>query len=320
MGFATSQQLTRYYELYQTIDVTFTKEVIKTTGLIPQQVFIKAMGDQWPCVIHSTSFLGAKIIAGNKSGLYAKIQQGTTSVSLRFSFFMSDKNVPISFFISAKVMGLNQYGGSPDLVLISLSYTQRAPDDLIEILGSLLEANINSTKRREERITLNPDTMRKLGIFQKETVIFVQGVPRRCIIRDLSFGGAKIIMVGIGQFLKDKDIVLRIDLEDPRIALGIKGKILRTEEIENRKDLVALAILFTESEVPMAYKLRINSYISQIKKASDEDENSSPDTAKTSAQTAAASPSQTASPDSTNTEKPANVSGTADPADTSVSP
>ncbi len=267
MGYATSQQLARYYELYSTIDVTFTKEVIKATGLIPQQVYVKALGGQWPCVINSTSFVGAKIIAGVKSGVYDKIQQGNTSVSLRFSFMDPEKNEPVSFFVASKVLGVNQYAGSPDLVIISLSYTQRAPDDLIERLGQLLEANINSTKRREERIIINPDSMRKLGILQKETIVFIQGIPRRCILRDLSFSGAKVIMVGIAQFVLNKEIVLRVDMDDPRQAIGIKGTVVRTEDVENRKDLVALAIKYHEAEVPMAYKLHINNYLSQIRKS-----------------------------------------------------
>lgn len=268
MGYATSQQLARYYELYQNIDVTFSKEVIKATALIPQEVFIKALGSQWPCVINSSSLTGAKIIAGMKSGIYEKIQQGTTSVSLRFSFLDQDKNEPKSFFISSKVLGVNQYGGSPDLILISLSYTQRAPDDLIEILGSLLEANINSAKRKEERILITPDSMRKLGIIQKETIVFIQGIPRRCILRDLSFSGAKVIMVGIATFLQNKEIVLRVDINEPRIAIGLKGVIVRTENVENRKDLVALAIQYHEKEVPMSYKIHINNYLGQQRKLS----------------------------------------------------
>ena len=31
------------------------KEVIKATGLIQQQIFVKALGGQWPCVINSAS-------------------------------------------------------------------------------------------------------------------------------------------------------------------------------------------------------------------------------------------------------------------------
>ncbi len=272
MGYATSQQLTRYYELYQNIDVTFSKEVIRTTRLIPSQVNIKALGGQWPCVINSTSMVGAKVIAGVKSGVYERIQEGNTSVNLRYSFSDPEKNEPISFFVSAKVTGVNQYSGSPDLVLINLAYTQRAPDDLIEKLGQLLEANINSTKRREDRILITPDAIRKIGIVQKETVIFIQGIPRRCILRDLSFSGAKVIMVGIAQFLKDKDVVLRIDLDDPRAAVGIRGHIVRTEDVENRKDLVALAIQYSENEVPMVYKMHINNYLMQQKPSRTEKE------------------------------------------------
>lgn len=263
MGYATSQQLARYYELYQNIDVTFSKEVIKATGLIPQQVFIKAMGGQWPCVINSASLTGAKIISGIKSGFYEKIQQGNTSVSLRFSFMEPEKNEALSFFVTAKITGFTQYAGSPDLVLIAISYTQRAPDDLIEKLGGLLEANINSAKRREDRITITPDAMRKLGITQKETIIFIQGIPRRCILRDLSFSGAKVIMVGIAAFLLNKEAVLRIDIDEPRMAIGVKGTIVRTEDVEGRKDLVALAIKYHDAEVPMGYKMHINTYLSQ---------------------------------------------------------
>jgi hypothetical protein len=266
MGYATSQQLAHYYELYQNIDVTFTKEVIKATGLMTQQVFIKALGGQWPCVINSSSLSGAKIIAGIKSGIYEKLQQGNTTVSLRFAFLEEDKAEPVTFFVAAKVLGFNQYAGSPELILISLAFTQRAPDDLIEKLGTLLEANVNSAKRREDRILITPDSMRKLGILQKETLVFIQGIPRRCILRDLSFSGSKVIMVGLAPFLVDKEVVLRLDIDDPRMAIGIKGKIVRTEDVEGRKDLVALAIFFHETEIPMAYKMHINNYLSQQRK------------------------------------------------------
>ncbi len=293
MGYATSQQLSRYFELYQTIDVTFTKEVIKTTALLPQQVYIKALGGQWPCVINSTSMSGAKIIAGLKSGIYEKIQQGINSVSLRFSFLDQEKNEPLSFFVSSKVLGSAPYAGSPDLVIISLAFTQRAPDDLIEKLGALLEANINSAKRREDRITVNQDAMRKLGIMQKETLVFIQGIPRRCILRDLSFSGAKVIMVGIAHFLLDKDVVLRIDLDEPRLALGLKGKIVRTEGVENRKDLVAVAINYNDTEVPMAYKMHINNYLKLQRKTVDDD---GPDVAPATATPSATAPAGKTAP------------------------
>lgn len=66
MGIVTSQQLTRYYELYRDTEVIFSKEVIKTLHMDPRQVYVKCTDSQWPCIINSTSFLGAKIIIGSK--------------------------------------------------------------------------------------------------------------------------------------------------------------------------------------------------------------------------------------------------------------
>jgi hypothetical protein len=265
MGVATSQQIVKYYERYKTIDVTFTKEVISATGLITQQVFLKCIGETWPCVVYSSSFTGAKVIVNAKSGLHGKIQQANNLVSLRFSFRINDKTDPMLFYVAGRVGGYSPYGGSPDVSMLSLVFSQRPPDDLIEIMGRLLDANINSAKRREERILLTPDVMRRLHIVSKETAIFIQGVPRRCIIRDISFSGAKVIMVGVAKFLVDRDAIMRIDFEDPRESLAFKGKTLRTEDVEGRKDLVAMAVHFDETQVPMNYKMRFNDFLTQVR-------------------------------------------------------
>ncbi|ULQ60645.1 PilZ domain-containing protein [Brucepastera parasyntrophica] len=263
MDYVTSQRLARYYDLYQNIDVTFTKEVINAIDLIPQQVYIKTRDGQWPCVINSASLVGAKVIAGIKSGLYAKINQGNNSVSLRFAFLSQEKKEALTFFVSAKVLGMNQYADSPDLILISIQYTQRAPDDLIERLGSLLEANVNFAKRKEERITINTESMQKLGIIRKECILFVQETPYRCILRDVSFSGAKILMAGDSSFLLNQPSILKIDFDDSRAAIKLLGKIVRAEEIESGKNIVALSIAYEEKTVPMLYKMHINTYLTQ---------------------------------------------------------
>lgn len=265
MGVATSQQIGKYYERYKSIDVTFTKEVIKATGLVTQQVYLKCVGETWPCVIYSSSFEGAKIIVNARSGLYEKVQKANNFVSLRYSFKESDKIDPFMFFVSARAAGYSPYGGSPDIAMLTMTFTQRPPDDLIEIMGRLLDANINSAKRKEERIMLGIDSMRKLHITSKETAVFIQGVPRRCILRDISFSGAKVIMAGVAKFLLEREAALRIDFEEPRESLLVRGRTVRSEDVEGRKDLVAIAIHFDEQAVPMGYKLRINDFLSQVR-------------------------------------------------------
>jgi len=264
MALLTTQKISTYYELFKTIDVIFSKELIQVTGLVANQVYLKVVGDFWPCVVYSTSFTGAKVVVNTKTGILQKLEWANNMVSLRFCFKNAETGNTVTFFVNTKSSGATPYGNSADVVLLSLQFTQRPPDDLIEIMGRILDANVNSKKRREERIIITPDSMRKLSI-TKESSILIQGVPRHCILRDISFSGAKIIMMGVAKFLVDKEAFLRLEFEDPKEVFLLKGKFLRSEPVEGRKELVSLVILFDEGITPMGYKIRINNYISQIR-------------------------------------------------------
>jgi len=269
MSITTGQQITKYYELYQSLDVTFTKEVVYAVGLNAQQCYLKCVGEQWPCVIYSTSFQGAKIIASIKPTLREKIVRANNSLSVRFSFKFQDKVDPVTFFVSAKLSGTAPYSSqtaNPDLVIMTVKYTQRPPDPLIEIMGKLLEANMNSSKRRDDRILLTQDVMRKIMLLSKDTILIIQNVPRKCIIRDISFSGAKVIIVGLAKFLIGKECTIRLDMDEPKESYNIKGKVVRFEEVEGRKDLAAIAVCFDETTIPMTYKMRINDYLTYYKK------------------------------------------------------
>ena len=265
MGIATAQQITNYYDMYRDREITFTKEIIKTLSMDPRQIYVKCAGAQWPCIINSTSFLSAKIIIGTKGGAYTQLAKENTAASLRFCFIQPDGQ-PLCFFVNTKVTGVSQYATSGDLALVTLSFTQRPPDDLIEIIGRLLEANINAVRRKEERIIISEDSKRKLQLLKEETLVFIQNVPRHCIIRDLSFSGTKIIILGLAKFLVEKEAIIRFDFEDVHNPIGIKGTIVGAEAIEGRKDLVSLSIRFDEASVPMVYKLHINQYLTAIRK------------------------------------------------------
>ena len=265
MALLTSQKIAALYERYKAIDVTFSKEMIQVSGLVANQVYLKCVGDFWPCIIYSSSFQGVKIVANIKSGILNKLELSNNMVSIRFCFKVADKANPVAFFVNAKCAGYTSYGNSKDVALFTLIFTQRPPDDLIEIMGRILDANVASAKRREERILIAPDSIRKLGITSKDTAVFIQGVPRNCILRDVSFSGAKLIMMGVAKFLDNKDAALRIDFEDPRESFLLKGKFIRSETVEGRKELVALIILFDETVTPMGYKIRLNDFLSQVR-------------------------------------------------------
>ena len=257
----TSQQLTKYYDLYKNISVTFTKEVISLLGLQTKFVFLKTDDRQWPCVINSSSFVDAKVIVGLKNGLIEKIQSDTSALSLRFSFIDAESKEPVSFFINSKLDGFSEYGDvGSDLALLQLQYVQRAPDFLIEKLGFFLDTNVNSARRKEDKILITSDTMRKIGIARKEAILFIQGVPRRCILRDISFTGAKVVTVGIAQFVQNREVELHIDFEDSHAAIAIHGNIAHTEDVSDHRELVAIDITFAAKEIPMTFKMHLNNY------------------------------------------------------------
>ena len=268
MGIATSQQLTRYYDVYRDTDIVFTKQVIRTLNLNPRQISVKCNGRQWPCIINSTSLRSCKIIVNTNGGAVAALAKaGSSTVSIYFCFTPPDVQ-PITFFVNAKVEDneIQPFNGNKDLSIVTLNFTQRPPDDLIEIIGTVLEANANSIQRRDERIAITADSKRKLNLLKEETFVYMQNVPRHCIIRDISFSGAKLIMLGVKAFVVNKDVILHFDFTDPQEPMDIKGKVVTVEDVAGRRDLIVANILFDEAQVPISYKLRINSYSTSVRK------------------------------------------------------
>ena len=266
MGVTTSQQIARYYDQFRDTEIAFTKDIIRVLNLDPRQIYIKCNGTQWPCIINSTSFQLARIIVGTKGGAYQQIsQKESPACQLRFCFKESG-NQMMSFFVSAKVSNISPYMNSQDLVIVTLTFTQRPPDDLIEQVGSLLEANQNAIRRREEYILINDENKRKLGLMRAETVVTISEVPRHCILRELSFSGAKFILLGLSQFLNNKEAVIIMDFEDPPERIQLKGIISASGMVEGRRDIVAVAMRFDEKTVPLIYKMHINGFLQQQRK------------------------------------------------------
>ncbi|MDY2843657.1 MAG: PilZ domain-containing protein [Treponema sp.] len=265
MGIATSQQLTRYYDQYRDTEITFTKDIIRALGLDPRQIYIKCNGGQWPCIINSTSFQLARIIVGTKGGAFSALAKDNPAVNIRFCF-TEIENETITFLVSGKVAKIQPYMNSKELVVVTIQFTQRPPDDLIEIVGRLLEANANAVRRREERIVINDDSKRKLDLVREECIVVIQGVPRHCVLRDVSFLGAKILLIGLSQFLANKEAILKLEFDEPSEVLQIRGTIVSADLIQGRKDICAASIKFDESQVPLSYKLHLNNYLTQVRK------------------------------------------------------
>ena len=269
MAILTTQQISKYFDDYGKTEVTFNKQVIDATGLVPNNISLKVADQQWPCIVYSSSMVGARVICGVKASFFEQLRQSGSHASLRYCFRLTDKPDPVPFFVPVKVLGYTQYNPkNPDVQLVTVEFTQRPPDDLIQILGRLLEAYANAQRRKEERIVLTPESIKKLGLEPKEFLVFVENVPRKCIVRDLSFGGAKVLVSGIAKFLENRKASLKLIRSDASEEILVPGVIARVENVEGRKDIVALALKFDEN-LPVTYNLMINAYLTSTRRGAE---------------------------------------------------
>ena len=267
MGLATSQQLTKYYDQYRDTEITFTKDIIRALGLDPRQVYVKCNGSQWPCIINSTSFQHAKIIVGTKGGAFqALAAKDNPTANIRFCFNEQEGDGIITFLVSSRVAEIRPYMNSKDLVIVTLQFTARPPDDLIEICGKLLEANANAIRRREERVPINEDSKRKLSLTKEECNVIVQSVPRHCVVRDLSFSGARVVLIGLSQYLSGKEAILRLEFNEPSEIVSIRGTIVSADLIQGRKDICLASLKFDEASLPLSFKMHLNEYLTSVRK------------------------------------------------------
>lgn len=262
----TNQKINEYYNKYREHEIMFTKNIIRFLRLDPRQIYVKCAGSQWPCIINSTSFHQSKIIIGTNGGAFQQItKKDAPPVNLRYCFVEPD-NQQLIFFVTCRVTDVTPYMNSKELAIVTLSFTQRPSDDLIYKIGSLIDANEGFIYRKEERIILNDDSKRLLGINKKESIVYIQSVPRHCILWNLSFSGAKIIVLGVPQLLENKDCIIKFLFTEPSEIVGVKGTIVSVAPVEGRRELVEAGIKFDENQVPLAYKIRINGYLSNRRK------------------------------------------------------
>lgn len=269
MSIITSHELARFYQQYRTTEVTFTKQVVEATGLQSQTVCLKFAGGQWPCVLYCCSMAGAKLVVTLRNEFYETLQKAGGHLSLRLAFKRLDKADPISFYVTGKSAGLAPYNPqNPSVQLLSIEFGSRPSDDLIQVLGVLLEANANSQRRREERIPLTPENLKRMGLESRDCVVAIEGASHASILRDVSFSGAKVLVAGVAPSVAGKPVGLKIARSEAAEEITLWGEIVRTEEVSGHPDILALGIRYL-GEPPVTYKLMISGYLSSARRTSD---------------------------------------------------
>lgn len=260
----SSYQIKSYYERYKEVDITFNKKIMEFIQVIPTEIFLKCKDYTYPCIINSSSMTGARVIAQVNTLFFNRVKSNNDIVHLRFAFHKGDSPGQISFYVLARMEEYTPLESKkPDLYFIDLKYAQRPPNDLVIILGTLIEAGATIKKRKNERIAITPESLRMLRIKGAQAVLLLKGTSQKCLLRDISLSGAKVITAGNNEKYLEKGVVLVIHTNESMILGKIPGKVKRCEGIKGQEGFLALAIHYDEGSIPPEYSKRIIDYISK---------------------------------------------------------
>ncbi|MCL2294736.1 MAG: PilZ domain-containing protein [Spirochaetes bacterium] len=263
MAILTGFQISRLYDLYKDIDITFTKDIVSATLFSHKETYLRFGGTQRKCLLYSTSMKKGRIIINVGDNFATKVKEAGSTVSLRLAFNIPGKNDIISFFINAKITEYNAYTNEEsDLKYAFLTYTQRPPDDFITTLGQLLEANINFQKRQDFRIIINNNNYLTLGFTSRDLSLVIENIPRKAILLDISASGIMAIGVKAFKFHLNKEVLIKFSSIN---EWEIKGQIVRLEDIAGRNDVILIGIKLLPESIPVSFKISIEDYLKSVK-------------------------------------------------------
>ncbi len=131
MALFTSGRLGRYYGSFSDVSVSFNRKIIDFIGLLTREIFFRISGLQVRCVLYSSSMTGAKLLANLDETHFEKLKECGGKITLHFAFATPSKGLPITFFVSSRVVGFRPYQTkNPNTNLVSIEYGQKPPDQL----------------------------------------------------------------------------------------------------------------------------------------------------------------------------------------------
>ncbi len=257
--------LNKLYSEYNSREIAFNKSTIKFTGLEPKKIFLKISGEQWSCVLYSCSMTVAKILLKMDIKSFEQLKKAKNFVNLRLSFFTSEMKNSIVFFVPCSVKGYKNFlTQDTSTFLMTLEFTQRPPDDLIEILGKIIKEREDFEKRKDIRILLEGKIVHDIGFSTNKCISVIDNIKRPCIVKNISAGGTMIILACAPKFILNKPIKLFYITTYSNEPLLLEGIIKRAEDIEGRKDIFAIVVEYEVDKIPIDYKKLINNYLNKL--------------------------------------------------------
>ncbi len=257
------RRLNQIYDDHKNHNITFNQSVVKDIGLMTQDIAIKCCDVKLSCIIYSSSLCNAKILVNFTTDQLNYIKRKRGSISMKFSFQPKNEKNAITFYINSKITEVNEYNQEDnDLYFCLLDFSNRAPDDLINILGSHIVKQLNQHKRAEERFILNKEHTTLAKNRTQENFLFIAGNGKRCILTEISIFSAKVLLVGNVKDISAKLNAMLIIKYKGLEGIGeMIGNIERVEVVSEDEHLLSIVINFDQDKIPPAYKLWISEYL-----------------------------------------------------------
>jgi len=245
--------LQNLYEEFLNTELTFSKDVVAAIGSLPTESSLKWQGTLFPCLIHAATFRAAKVLVRVSEDDGKRLELGSKAATLTLTYLHAKTAKKELYQFNGNVQILQQYpaGGGSLSLLVSIVYNHRPPEGFLQIHAAFLNLKKEANQRREDRIPLNGDAKELLGLTNLNTTVSVDAIDRKCLIRELSYSGARAILTGIAPFLVDRKIALEVPFADGKIT--IPGTIVRAEPLEGHKGLAMIALGYEEDQVPVEY-------------------------------------------------------------------
>ena len=252
MALLGSSVLQNLYQEYMDTELTYTKDVASGLGLLPSESSFKWQGVLYPCVVHSGSFNSAKVLVKLTGAQWKAIEDGSKVTTLTMTLAVSKTGRRELVAINGALQTLQHPGtGGEVSVLIGIVFSHRPPESFLQAQGAYLSLKKEANQRNEDRIPMNPETRTLLGLTNLNTVVTVDHIDRKCLLRDLSYNGARAILTGVAPFLVDKPFTLQVPLAEG--VVNLPGKIVRADPVEGHKGLAVIAMGYHTDLVPIEY-------------------------------------------------------------------
>ncbi|AHH14228.1 c-di-GMP-binding receptor PlzA [Borrelia hermsii] len=213
-------------------------------------------------VIYSISMSAIKLILQDDKVLPVLAQNGNSGNIQLKSF---DNVGDDSFFIPSlivKLVNTSSYSvQEKEYNLLTLDFLSPLSEEIAVKIGKLLDLKLGQNQRIHERIIIDKDSIRKLNLSSDKAFIKVKGVKHKCLIKDMSYGGALLISYFDyeGMDESNPDLTLSFDIAGKEVSIVGKARNLSVIQTPNGK-VLALGIAFCEEKIPLAYTMLIHDY------------------------------------------------------------